>query len=483
MNTAPEILATISEWLSSTAGASVPLGLPSCEAASRAARLRDALRTSEVPSRPLRIDDEAKDVLWALVDSLSEASDGSNEVTRVAQLLEQTDWASDELGERGEILSRVAYLGWKAARVEGDPVASQGWLGRFEEILFALRPPTCLTIELIAHRLRRLDQNDMDRLGSNPFLCFSLCSLLRRVANARPWDVAIGATELYGRLARCTQAWSPIDRQYSLGSLALVASGSYRNTGSRSAAEHWLEIATDAFTKLRAPAELLGEVWLSELALRHESGECDYVLAHIGDLLDGLQKFGAVRHLIKARLLHAYALKFKGRTRDALSVLEETRSRVGAQDSDLLAFAHLELADIYLIEGDLEAAENALADSIVLAARCGLRFFSITTKMAAGELARERGNVKEATRQFASAVDTALSCGAQSHAARARLLLADTLVSSDQLSEARGELLLAWKTFREQKMAPEALVTVGLLREINSRRAVPYPTPERGKNA
>jgi hypothetical protein len=102
----------------------------------------------------------------------------------------------------------------------------------------------------------------------------------------------------------------------------------------------------------------------------------------------------------------------------------------------------------------------------------------------AGELKRQKGDLEGALVLFSSAVEGAFSSGIASVSARARLIKAETLLALNRMPEARAELRWALEVFRAEKMAPEALASLALLREIASRIALsPVPSRDRKRDA
>jgi ATP/maltotriose-dependent transcriptional regulator MalT len=228
----------------------------------------------------------------------------------------------------------------------------------------------------------------------------------------------------------------------------------------------------------------VAETWFAELALRHESGDCDFTLARISELLDTFERLGAKRNLIKARALKGSILKLKGSITEATAVLEHARSAVDEANSDLLPFVLFNLCDVYVISGEWDQAERLLRESFVLAARHRLQTVVATLQAVAGELKRQKGDLEGALVLFSSAVEGAFSSGIASVSARARLIKAETLLALNRMPEARAELRWALEVFRAEKMAPEALASLALLREIASRIALsPVPSRDRKRDA
>jgi len=117
--------------------------------------------------------------------------------------------------------------------------------------------------------------------------------------------------------------------------------------------------------------------------------------------------------------------------------------------------------------GDFEAARGPLAELRSIAQRVGMRALKASVAFAAGSLAAAQGDWQDARTCLEDAVDLYERSGAPFEAARARMHLAETLVSLGRHADAGREATSALQAFRRVGAMKEAEGAAEFLREID----------------
>ena len=88
------------------------------------------------------------------------------------------------------------------------------------------------------------------------------------------------------------------------------------------------------------------------------------------------------------------------------------------------------------------------------------------------ELFRSEGNLPAAVESFRSAIADYAQLEMATWVAFSRIVLAETLIALDRCREAEWQIAAALPTIEAQKMVPEGLAALALLRESISHRTV-----------
>jgi tetratricopeptide (TPR) repeat protein len=485
MTLALGVASTFARWLSFSSTVEVPTGLTRATAQSLASTLLALLESSVVPESPMDVDEEQKDVLWAGLDQLAQITATSDEglnthlvrISKFIELLSRTRWITDELSERSELECRLLFLAWRSTRLLGDPVAAQSWLAKFESCLLNERPATFLLAEAVAARLPKIDEPGLFTVAS-PIGILGLCAVLRRQVNCDPCRFGPGAATLYRRVTSFSREWSPSERSYALGSIALIAGGAFRIAGRFDLAKAWLREGVENLTKLRSPTDVLAEVTVDELALCLRTGDCEEILRRLEQPAEWFLRTGAQRNLFRTRILKGIALKSAGRIDSAIEVLESALQQIRPSEEGLSPYALNPLAELYLIREDFGRARSTLELSYASCTRFGLIPTAVEAGIILGEVLRHERKYVAAVTVFSQAIAAAVSFGMPSMEARGRLVLAEVLIAIGSTEKALAELTTALPILRTQKMTPELLVATSLLREVRTRAKQSLP-PQR----
>ena len=322
----------------------------------------------------------------------------------------------------------------------------------------------------LAIPLEERTKDDRDRFLTNPDVLLSLCSVLRR--DAAPAVVEQETRDAYEWIVRPECTLGVFDeRDYSLGELALLASGASRVLGKREDALLWLDRAEAGFRHTMNPAPGLSNVAYSRLALRFEMGRYQHVLELAPSLESSFRKLRMDTEAAKCTLLLAMTLKQTGENRKAIETLSELHELPALHgDAPLRARILIELGDLRQLEGQLAAAmadfQKALAllgDRDACPARADLKLY-------VGGVHKAVGALEEARHAFRSAQADYRALEMRSQVAYVHLVIAETLLELKREREAEWEILAALPTIDEIQMVPEAFAAAALLRESVQRR-------------
>src|SRR5215467_1399141 len=113
-----EMVPTIEKWLLATACAEVPLGFSTEEACHRARSLIAEIVAQTVVPAQLEMDEDLRDVIWALSDELRRRQGDPltfEHCESVYRFVSELHWENDSFRERADVLRRIARTGWRSA--------------------------------------------------------------------------------------------------------------------------------------------------------------------------------------------------------------------------------------------------------------------------------------------------------------------------------------------------------------------------------
>lgn len=265
------------------------------------------------------------------------------------------------------------------------------------------------------------------------------------------------------------------ERDYSLGESALLAGASLRILGSRDECERWLDRADASFRHTVAPAPLLARVAFQRLSLRFDMQRHDDVLELLPSVALTFRKLGMAHDFAKCQFLEAMSLKQTGRTTEAAARLDDLVATAhGTLQPAFIGLALVNLGDLRSGEGQFAKALEAYRAATSILEAADQRYALADLKMAVGATLRTMGLIDPALAAYREAADQHAELGMVTRAAYARVVLADALLEAGKHREAEWQLMAALPAIDEQKMVPEGLAAVTLLREsVRQRKTDP----------
>lgn len=310
-------------------------------------------------------------------------------------------------------------------------------------------------------------------LGDGDVLTAVLAQLWKLI-NLEPARVADEAPAIYTWLAAQDPKQFFFDeREYFMGESALLAGGSCRHLGQRSEAENWFDRADASFRHTVAPAAHLARVSYNRLALRHDMNRHDAVLELLPFTALTFQQLGMKTELAKCAFLEALSLRMVGRSADAAERLEDLISD-STTDSNLKGIALINLGSVRSSQGDFQAALEAYRNARLYVDEGTATAATADLKMLFGETLRSMGRLADAVVAYREAIEDLVSLGMTTRVAYFRVALAEALLEANMPREAEWEILAALPTIDEQRMVPEGLAALSLLREsVRQRKTDP----------
>ena len=313
---------------------------------------------------------------------------------------------------------------------------------------------------------------DLRRCLGNVDIIFGLCAELRERCEVEPAKAAEEASDLYDSLAGSSAGLGLFDeRDYVLGDAALIAGTAFRHIGQRQDSERWLNRAENAFLHTVNPAPLLAKVSYARLTLWHDTHRFGEILERAPGLAMVFDRLGMARESAKCQLIEAIALREVGKTTAALDKLRSlTEPLAAAGNFALLGTVLMKSGEFHALDGSSEEALRDLEEALPHLDKANRPMMIAQAKFIVGGILRDSGQLQRAMLAYRAAIEGYRALRMQTWAAYTGVFLAETLLLAGRPREAEWEILAALPTIEEQKMVPEGLAAVALLRESVRRR-------------
>lgn len=319
-------------------------------------------------------------------------------------------------------------------------------------------------------------ENSEISLGEDEFLdadfLAALSDGLRKIRDSNPSQVSSQAVSAYLRI-NASETFGVFDeRDYFLGEFAFLAGGAFRLMGKREDATVWLNRSEGHFRHTVDPAAGLAGVAYARVALSFDMGRYDRVVEEIGLVRESFSRLSLRREKAKCFLLEAVAQKQLGQHSIALASLSEAASSLDVTaDCSLLSRVFVETGDVYQLQGQRGLAIAFFEKAATLIVADEVSIFGADLKVFIGGAYRDDHRFDVALKAFRSAQQDFCELHLQTRATYLRLLCADVLLRMNRPREAEWEILAALPVIDEQRMVPESLAALGLLREsVRQRR-------------
>ncbi len=306
----------------------------------------------------------------------------------------------------------------------------------------------------------------------NPDALIVLGKQLRARMNAEPEQIAVEASRAYAHMAASAERIGFLDeREFFLGEMALIVASTSRVLGRRQETELWLDRAEANYRHVLNAEPQLGRTAYVRLALRYDMRRYDEVLEFLPSVALSFQKLGMTTDLAKCYFLEAMSLKDLGRLEQAETCF--ARLTEGSEFQAEQAWVGAALVHSGSLKSDRGKFSEALK-SYALAMPLLEVTHQYTTladlKMMVGDTLRRTGHTAAALAAYRESINDHARLGMAARTAYLRVVLAEGLLEAGRPREAEWELRAALPTIEQEKMAPEALLAVGLLRESVSQR-------------
>jgi tetratricopeptide (TPR) repeat protein len=465
----------IPAWLELASRAEVSLGLDAGEAFARANELLEGLLDDKALPGDWTPSAENVEVLHALSAIVCREADGRPEdalgdLEAAFRFIATRSWPAEEYGGPGELLSRCALSGWRLARRFANPPVVKTWTER----VLANGDVRAAAERAIAAPIADRSSRVGDLKLEDPEVLLCVCEILHSRLDTAPSPVRDEAEFFYCFLDKPARPIGIHDeREYFLGELSLTAGTASRILFRIAEAKVWFQRAEANVALVQNANAHRARVAYQRLALMAEEQRFQEVLKLAPLWAATFRRLEMVDDAIKCRFLEATAHYEAGNLRGAigiyLGILEDV-NRAG--NTRLAAQALTNLARLHADLGETEAALSFAQNSLPLLQQLGSQVHLVKLRWGMGELLRKqnkRGGALEAYRQ---ALTDAAELGMRGDVAALHLVIADLLLEAGQEAQAEWEIRAALPIIDEEKMVPEGIAALSLLRESLRRRQI-----------
>ncbi len=318
-----------------------------------------------------------------------------------------------------------------------------------------------------AERARELRLED-------PELLLCVCEVLQSLVETSPASVRDEAEFFYRFLEKPKRKIGLFDeREYFLGELALLAGGACRFLFRRDEARQWFDRGEASLTLAANGLAHVARLAYQRLALAVEERHFEKVLDLVPLWTESFERLGLPEEALKCRFLEGAALRELGKMSEAVEVFREIcRQAEEQRNVRLIAQAANGLAQFYRVLGDLNAAMAYARKALPLLQQLNNRVNLAKLRWCVGDILREQGHVGEAIEAYRDAKREAEEVGIRGDVAALHLVLADVLLDTGQERQAEWEIRAALPIIDEEKMVPEGMAALSLLRESLRRRQI-----------
>lgn len=173
----------------------------------------------------------------------------------------------------------------------------------------------------------------------------------------------------------------------------------------------------------------------------------------------------------KCEYLHAMSLKEVGRAEEYVEKLKLLANNPGAgKEPAVLGQTLLEIGEHHASEDRFDEAMVFYQKALAVLARANRPMALAHLKWSIGESFRKQNRLKEALVALKESQGDFSALVMTNYAVSLSLVVAETLLAMDRHREAEWEILAALPIIEQQKLVPEGLAAVALLKESVQRR-------------
>lgn len=308
----------------------------------------------------------------------------------------------------------------------------------------------------------------------NPELLLSVADMLTRRIEASPDNVREEADFFYRFLETPRRKIGEFDeREYFLGEFAYLAGGANRILFHRDDARRWFDRAESNFVQTANPGVHFARLAYQRLALAAEERRFDEVLELAPVWSESSRKLGLIEEALKTRFLEGLALWETGSPDPAIALFEQIyREAEAIAATRLIAQAANNLAHFHSTLGRPDEALAYSLKALPLLQKLDSRVHLAKLRWSIGDLFRNQNRFADAIESYRDALRESEEIGLRGDTAALHLVLADALLQMGQEAQAEWEVRAALPILDEEKMVPEGLAALSLLRESVRRRKI-----------
>jgi tetratricopeptide (TPR) repeat protein len=464
-------------WIEATRGVKVPPGVNKEESLRRAHSMRVLLRDGKISTGQLKLDDDLINTFYALCDLLEKpgeesAEDVLHDAETIHRLIAEVPWPDDEFGEREDLMRRCSHvLSLSEGKLQDDHgmesvarwriPATFPWRGKAPEE--GWREAERVLATPVAERREKAGDLRLD----DPALLLSICEVLRSRLETTPATVRDEAEFFFGFLENPRR---PIglgdEREFLLGELALTAGGASRVLFRREDSHRWFDRAEANFVLTSDSPRHVARLAYQRLALSVEERRFAEVLELAPRWSESLTRLGLAEDALKCRFLEGVCLRELGEVPASVEVFHQIYLEAEKQKNvRLMAQAANNLALYHRALGDLNESLAYARKALPLLEQLDSRVHLVKLRWCVGDILREQRKLSEAIEAYRAVRLAAEEVGMRGDVASIHLVVADLLLDVGQEREAEREIRAALPIIAEEKMVPEGIAALTLLRE------------------
>lgn len=322
----------------------------------------------------------------------------------------------------------------------------------------------------IPERADRADELHLD----DPELLLSVAQLLLPEVQTSPASARDNAEFFYRFLEPPIREVGLHDeKDYFLGEFSLICGGASRFLFRIEEAKAWLQRSEAHFALVQNANAHWGRVAYQRLAIAMEERQLSHVLQLAPMWSATFRRLDMAEDALKCRFLEGLAHAELGAVERAIDVFTEISAEAAILGSDrLLAQAFNNLVGFHADLGNREQALLYARKALPLQRQLEDRVGIAKLNWSIGDLLRKQGKRADALEAYRQAQGEAREIGLRGDLAALHLVIADLLLEAGQEAQAEWEIRAALPIIEEEKMVPEGIAALSLLRESLRRRQI-----------
>ncbi len=308
----------------------------------------------------------------------------------------------------------------------------------------------------------------------DPDLLLCVCEILLLRLEGNPLAVREDAEFFYRFIEHpARQIGLHDEREYFLGELALLAGAACRFLFRLDEAKTWLQRAEANFALVQNANAHWARVCYQRLALATEERKFDEVLDVVGLWATTFRRLEMYEDELKCRFLEGAIRWELGESAKTIEINQQIFSDAEALISARLAAqAAGNLVRCYAVLGQSDNALVFARKAQTLLQQTGNRVHLVKLQWSIAELLRGQGKRVAALEAYRQAQSEARELGMRGDLAALHLVIGDLLLEAGQDAQAEWEIRAALPIIDEEKMVPEGIAALSLLRESLRRRQI-----------
>lgn len=376
----------------------------------------------------------------------------------------------DLFGERYEVCANLCYIAWRNAFLLGLEHESQEWL-RIVDLLVAedFTAKENLMAVLFLGEGTRSNSLLANFLGAPSDVFLALGILRFRRGQDSP-GVLSASKSVFGWLSKITMdRASKAEQEFFRAEAAYLISTILRSLGVRAERKLWTEETRRLISGLPSNRPMRARLLCLRLVNAYDEHRIFSISARASVVQTELMRFGLYSEALRCRTAMAFLKKSRGdtiaATRELISLVQECRS---SSEDSVLAGCLNDLAELHLLRGESDEAAELWVEATEAAMRSGDGTVIGSVSLSIGNVHLMNDRPDLAVVAFERGLASYSKLGSRTWVAYTEIWLAEALIASKRFAEARQHLAHAFSIVNQERMIPEGIHALKLLRDLNS---------------